>query len=250
MPSRLPAMIKRFGFLDGLKLYSHFKSKTDAPVKLTNLKHPVYFRGKTDTTDFFIFEQVFLDNQYDIKVPFEPKVILDLGANVGYASILFANRYPDSKIFAVEPDTGNYETAKKNLAAYPNITLIKGAVWHTSENINLIDDGFGEAAYMVKPGEGKNMVKGYTIREIMQMMGVNNIDLLKMDIEGAEKEIFENEAETWIPVTKLIIVETHDRYKKGSSNAVFNTIGKYDFSLELCGENLILYNNALVNAYQ
>ena len=183
-------------------------------------------------------------------MPFEPKVILDLGANVGYASVLFTNRYPDAKIFAVEPDTGNYETAKKNLAGYPNVTLIKGAAWHTSENINLVDDGYGEAAYTVKSGEGKNMVKGYTMQEIMQIIGVSTIDLLKIDIEGAEKEIFENGSETWIPVTKIIIVETHDRYKKGSSNAVFNTIGKYDFSLELCGENLILYNNALVNVYQ
>ena len=248
MPSRLPALIKNFGYIDGIKLYSHIKSKSKRPVKLSNLKHPVYFRGIA--SDVFMFEQIFIDKQYDIEVPFTPKLIIDLGANVGYASILYANRYPDAKIFAIEPDTGNYETAGKNVAPYPNITLINGAVWHASENINLIDSGHGEAAYMIKPGEGENMVKAYTIQQIMKIMEVDSIDILKIDIEGAEKEIFEKGAEAWIPVTKLIIVETHDRYKKGTSAAIFNTMGKYDFSLELSGENLILYNNALVKVYQ
>lgn len=248
MPSRLPGFIKRFGYLNGFKLYQHIKSKSKGPIKLPGLKHPIYFRGIV--ADVFMFEQIFIDEQYDIDITFEPKVIIDLGANVGFASILFANRFPDAKIFAVEPDTSNYEAAGRNVAPYPNITLIKGAVWHASENINLVDIGHGEAAYMVKPGEGEHMVKAYTIEEMMKAMGVANIDILKIDIEGTEKEIFENGADVWIPVTKLIIVETHDRYKKGTSKAVFSTIGRYDFSLEVSGENLILYNNALIKAYQ
>jgi hypothetical protein len=77
-------------------------------------------------------------------------------------------------------------------------------------------------------------------------MNITTIDILKIDIEGAEKEIFETNFENWITNTKVIIVETHDRYKKGTSKAIFNTIGKYDFSLELSGENLVLVNNNLV----
>jgi FkbM family methyltransferase len=247
MASRLPAFIKKLGFINAVRLYSHFKSKNSSPIKLPKIKHPLYFRGIV--SDAVMFEQIFIDGQYDIKINFEPKVIIDLGANVGYASVLFANRYPSAKIFAIEPDEDNYQTAVKNLSPYPNITLIKGAVWHNEENINVIDNGYGEAGYMIKPGEGKNMVKGYTIEQIMQLMHASSIDLLKIDIEGTEKEIFEKGAEAWVPFTKIIMIETHDRYKKGSSKAVFNTIGKYDFSLELSGENMILYNNQLVKAY-
>lgn len=250
MSSRLPTIIKKFGFFNGLKLYNHLKAKSDAAIQLSILKHPFYFRAKQNTTDSFIFEQIFLKNQYNINVPFEPKIIFDLGANVGYSAVFFANRYPNAQILSIEPDNGNYEAAKKNLDPYKNVKLIKGAAWHVSEDISLVDDGYGEAAFMVKAGESKNMVRGYTIEDMMKMTGVDSIDILKIDIEGAEKEIFENGADKWLPVTKLIIVETHDRYKKGSSTAVFNSIGKYDFSLELCGENLILYNNALVNAYK
>jgi len=172
--------------------------------------------------------------------------IFDLGANVGYASIYFANKYPNAKIFALEPEINNYVIAQKNTANYPNITLIKGAVWNKLEDLNLVDNGFGEGGYMVEKGLGNNVVRGYTIDEIMKLMNITTIDILKIDIEGAEKEIFETNFENWIPNTKVIIVETHDRYKKGTSKAIFNTIGKYDFSLELSGENLVLINNNLV----
>ncbi|MDB5202064.1 MAG: FkbM family methyltransferase [Ferruginibacter sp.] len=249
MSSRLPAFIKNYGFLNGLKLYRHIKSKSNAAIRLPGLQHPLYLRGKPDSTDAFIFEQIFIEKQYDVSIPLTPKFIIDLGANVGFASVLFANLYPNAKILAIEPDAGNYEAAKKNLAPYKNVTLIKGAVWHKSEMINLVDDGFGEAAFMIKPGQGSNMVQGYTIKELMEQLGTNHIDLLKMDVEGAEKELFEYDAKSWIPFTKMMLVETHDRYKKNSSTAVFQEMAHYDFSLELKGENMVLYNNLLINPY-
>ncbi|MEP6616818.1 MAG: FkbM family methyltransferase [Ginsengibacter sp.] len=200
-------------------------------------------------SDELMFDQIFADKQYDIKVPIEPKIIFDLGSNVGYASILFANRFPEAKIFALEPEETNFEVAQKNVRPYPNITLVKGAVWNKPENIKVVDKGYGHAAFMIEQGEGEHPVRAYTIREIMQLAGVNNIDILKIDIEGSEKEVFENGPGDWLPVTKIMIVETHDRYKPGSSKAVFNAIAEYDFSMEISGENLIFYNNALVKIY-
>lgn len=99
---------------------------------------------------------------------------------------------------------------------------------------------------MIEPGTGINTVRAYTIKEIMDLMSITDIDILKIDIEGAEKEIFETGYEEWIPATKIIIVETHDRYKKGTSKAIFKSISKYDFSLEISGENLVLFNNNLL----
>lgn len=244
MPSRLPIYTKAFGYLNGFKLYKHIKSKSNGPLNLKGFKHPIHFRGIV--ADVFMFEQIFVDNQYNIEINFDPKVIIDLGANVGFASVYFANRFPDAKILAIEPDDSNYKAALKNLESYKNVSLIKGAIWDKSENINLIDIGHGEAAYMVKPGEGENMIKAYTIPELFEMLKVEEVDILKIDIEGSEKEIFET-GDSWINKAKIIIVETHDRYKKGTSKAVFNAIGKYDFSLELSGENMVLYNNSLTN---
>jgi len=244
MPSRLQKYISELGLIDGYKLYIATKKQTETSLQLSALKHKVWFRGIC--SDYAIFEQIFIEQQYHLPLEINATTIFDLGANVGYASIYFANKYPNAKIFALEPEINNYVIAQKNTANYPNITLIKGAVWNKLEDLNLVDNGFGEGGYMVEKGLGNNVVRGYTIDEIMKLMNITTIDILKIDIEGAEKEIFETNFENWIPNTKVIIVETHDRYKKGTSKAIFNTIGKYDFSLELSGENLVLINNNLV----
>ncbi|KFO68032.1 hypothetical protein ER57_06875 [Smithella sp. SCADC] len=244
MSSRLPKYINKLGLIDGFKLYSAVKKQKEACLQLSALKHKVWFRGIY--SDYAIFEQIFIEQQYRLTLDINATTIFDLGANVGYASVFFAHKYPSAKIFALEPETNNHAVAQKNTANYPNITLVKGAVWNSSEYINLLDKGFGEAAYMVEKGSGNNVVRGYTIDEIRKLMNITTIDILKIDIEGAEKEIFETNFENWITNTKVIIVETHDRYKKGTSKAIFNTIGKYDFSLELSGENLVLVNNNLV----
>jgi FkbM family methyltransferase len=244
MSSRLPKYICELGFIDGFKLYIAVKKQTETCLQLSALKHKVWFRGIY--SDYAIFEQIFIEHQYRLPLDINATTIFDLGANVGYASVYFANKFPNAKIFALEPETNNYAIAQKNTANYSNITLAQGAVWNKSEDINLVDKGFGEAAYMVEKGSGNNVVRGYTIDEIMNLMNITTIDILKIDIEGAEKEIFETNFENWITNTKMIIVETHDRYKKGASKAIFNTIVKYDFSLEVSGENLVLINNNLV----
>ena len=81
------------------------------------------------------------------------------------------------------------------------------------------------------------------------MLQTDLVDILKIDIEGSEKEIFEQGFEEWLPFTKILIVETHDRYKQGSSKAVLKAVSAYNFSLEVSGENLIFYNNDLINPY-
>lgn len=129
--------------------------------------------------------------------------------------------------------------------------MIKGAVWHKSALINVVDKGYGEAAFMIEENDAVSTatVQAYTINQIMQIMNIDKIDILKMDVEESEKELFKYSYETWLPFVKVLIVETHDRYKKGCSKAVFSAVGKYDFSLELSGENLILFNNQYINAY-
>ncbi len=125
--------------------------KADA-VKISFLQPPVYLRNTY--SDRTMFEQIFLNKEYEVPINFSPATIIDLGANVGYASIYFANRFPDAKIFAVEPEENNHQVAVKNTAPYKNITLVKGAVWHKPELINVVDNGFGEAGFMIESGEG------------------------------------------------------------------------------------------------
>lgn len=249
MSRRIFEFINTYGAVNGIQLYLNRKYKKPSVVKFPFLKYPVYFRGQSTRSDLTMFNQIFFAKEYNISVPLDPKIIIDLGANVGFASVYFANRFPGAKIFSLEPDKENYKLACKNVKEYKNIQIVQGAAWNTSEEIHVVDKGYGEASFMIELGPGANTVKAFTVESIMEIMKTDYIDILKIDIEGAEKEIFESGYEDWLPLTKIIIIETHDRYKKGSSKSVLSAISEYDFSLELSGENLIFYNNDLINPY-
>jgi FkbM family methyltransferase len=241
--------INEYGLKHGFEMYMANKYKRDAHLKYSFLKHPVNIRSQVTNSDMIMFRQIFETHDYNIHVPFEPRVILDMGANVGFASIYFANRFPNAKIFALEPNAENYAAACKNVKPYANVTMVHGAIWNSTETIHLVDKGFGEASFMVAAGSGEGAIQAFTIDTVLQQINEPAADIVKIDIEGAEKEIFEKGYENWLPKTKIVIVETHDRYRKGTSKTVFNTINKYDFSLEVSGENLVFYNNELVNPY-
>jgi hypothetical protein len=66
----------------------------------------------------------------------------------------------------------------------------------------------------------------------------DTVDILKIDIEGAELEIFSQAAEQWLPKVPLIIVETHDRFRPGSELAVRKALALMFWELPRCGENL------------
>jgi FkbM family methyltransferase len=243
MPSRFSLYNAAIGFSNALKLYRFAKAKSNKAIQFSFLQHPIHFRN--NYSDLAIFEQVFINKEYNLNLNFTPKSILDLGANVGYASLYFTYKFPNANIIAVEPETNNFKQAKKNVEQYENITLLQGAVWHNNDDLFLVDNGLGEAGFMVSNNNGNAGIKSYTINDLKAQLNATEIDIVKIDIEGAETEIF-GKNNDWIKHTKIIIVETHDRYRKGTSKAVFKAMVEHDFSLELSGENLIFTNNNLV----
>ena len=68
------------------------------------------------------------------------------------------------------------------------------------------------------------------------------IDILKVDIEGVEKEVFEGNYQYWLPKTRCLMVELHDRLTCGSSKMVFKAISEYEFAYAQSGENLVFIN--------
>src|SRR5215472_6313478 len=95
------------------------------------LAHPVLVR-MNPSSDEHVFDQLFVRGEYSLVGDCLPhlRTILDLGANVGFASGCIATRYPDARILAVEPDPESYQLCVKNLAPYGGrIRILQGAVW-------------------------------------------------------------------------------------------------------------------------
>jgi FkbM family methyltransferase len=160
-----------------------------------------------------------------------PEIIVDGGANVGFSSLYFAHKYPKAKIFAVEPEESNFRMLVQNTCAYKRIVPIHAALWNRSCDLYIKNEKSKKSAVKVnQKKEGINeRVRGLTIEELMKNTQSDHIDILKLDIEGSEKELFECNYESWLNKVNMIIMEVHDRFKEGCSEAFFKAICHYTF---------------------
>ncbi len=194
------------------------------PVRLPGLAHPVFVRPAT--SDIRTLVQVFVHREYEFALPFLPRTILDAGANVGLASVFFAHQYPHAKIVAIEPEASNFEVLRRNVAPYPNIELRNTAVWHQPQELALLDEHRGHWAFRTEPLEGQSATsppartRGETIETILDELQWPTVDLLKVDIEGAEEFVFHGRP-PWIHRVGAIAAELHDRFG-GRCQAVFD----------------------------
>ncbi|MEX0779713.1 MAG: FkbM family methyltransferase [Balneolales bacterium] len=186
------------------------------------------FQLRLPSSDVPTYQQVFIDKEYNFLAKTPPKVIVDAGANIGLTSIYFANKYPEAKIIAIEPEQSNFELLKVNTAPYPNITLVQAALWSHKEEINLIDPGLGKWGFMTEmklaperiQGNVCHTVAAVTINMLMKKYNLSKIDILKIDIEGAEKEVF-SDTSSWIDKVNAIIIELHESMKEGCNRSFY-----------------------------
>ena len=241
--------IKNFGFLHGLLIYLDIKLFKSGKFFLPGLNQPIYFRPRS--VDVHTFREIFLRNEYDIKLPStnSPTVIIDAGANIGFTTLFFAKKYPMATIFSLEPNQENFELLTRNTSRYPNIKPIQAALWDKIGTIEILDNGYGARGFIVEETQGKERsanaiesMKAITLESLVQEFKLNSIDILKMDIEGSEKEVFSGNYETWLSITKCLIIELHDRMKEGCSQSVFKALSQYDFECSVKGENLVFIN--------
>jgi FkbM family methyltransferase len=240
--------IKRFGIFEGMRLYWKFRYGKTNELILSDLRHPLYM--KPNSIDNHSFYEIFLKEDYNLELPFRNEddlFIIDAGANVGFSAVFFANKFPNAKIIAIEPDTENFNWLLKNTFSYDSIVPVNGAVWYQDIFMEIVDEGWGTRGYMVNETKSKKdgSIKGFSISSIMKEYGKNSIDILKMDIEGSEKEVFESNFEYWLPKTKCLIIELHDRMKPGCSSAVEHAISNYNFERFESGENLVFINKEI-----
>ena len=167
---------------------------------------------------------------------------MDCGGNIGCSAVYFANVYPNAQIYSVEPEIENFKMLTYNTVFYNKIQPINAALWNKETFIKIADISADTNAYMTveTTADDPQSLKTTTVSKILNESGFDEIDLLKIDIEGAEKEVFSApDVDEWLPKVKVLVIELHDRGKKGCSRALFTAISKYDWHFELRGENLI-----------
>ena len=242
--SRFTNLKKQLGFWKAISLYRKIKSGNLSNLQTDNLAQP--FNLRNNPFDYATFEEVILKEAYNIPLGFAPKYIIDGGGNIGLTACFLATKFPGATIVTVEPDTENYQLLQLNCKPYANIHTLQCGIWKNDTHLKIENTHVGNNAFTVTETNevGADTIKALTVLSVMKQFNLPHIDVLKLDIEGSEKELFEENFETWLPKTKVLIIELHDEMKKGCSRAVFNAVNKYDFSFDTKGENIIFTNNA------
>lgn len=241
--SRFTNLKKQLGFWEAISFYSKIKRGNLSNLFNKHLLKPFCLRK--NPFDYATFEEVILNEAYNIPLSFTPKYIIDGGGNIGLTACYFASKYKDAVIVSVEPDKENFKILQTNCNQYANIKMLPNGIWQKNCNLIIENSNVGNNAFTVtETNENTNgSLEAVTIKRIMELYNMPQIDLLKLDIEGSEKEVFEEGYEYWLPKTKVLMIELHDKMKKGCSKAVFNAVNKYDFSFDIKGENIVLTNN-------
>lgn len=186
---------------------------------------PVWLRN--GTTDYPTLVSCFVHGYHRPKhaLPDHP-VILDIGANVGYTLIDFRHRYPDARLIGVEMDAHNHALALRNTAGLGDIQILQAAVWCEDGEVSY-DAGTAADAYAVGSASGSTQVRvpALTMGTLMDRCGVTHADYVKLDIEGAEKDLFESGDLHWLERVSQISVELHGSLDAGTLAALLREHG-------------------------
>lgn len=242
---------RAFGLSFLLRHAARLTGQLVSRVFIPNIGH-VYVR--TLESDVAAFRQVFISRDYDlgdtspaqvrVKARYsailssgKTPVIIDAGANVGSASLWFAQQYPAARIVAIEPEPGNLTILFRNVRERGNISVLDAAVGCSSGFVAIENEGMGWAARTVRAETGTRVI---TIADAVATVPDAELLIAKIDIEGFESDLFARNVD-WINDAHMVIIEPHDWMLPGqrSSGSFQKTMAQHSFEMFLSGENLI-----------
>jgi len=204
-------------------------------------------RLRSASSDAYTLQEIMIRQVYSglrAWVP-ECRTIIDLGANIGLASLYLATLYPDSHIVAVEPFTDNVGILRGNLSRLiqtGRVSVLQAAVWSRSTKLefaSLPDPGAYDSVTMLEcDEESASPVMGMPAGEIINRSGFDQVDILKVDIEGAEVQLFEGDT-SWLKKVANIAIEFHGDSRRQSG---------FDALMRECGFEIVDENHHTVLA--
>lgn len=141
-----------------------------------------------------MIEEIVIDDVYKIRTQANPKVMLDVGANVGIFALHAATLFPECRIYAFEPSYKNFMLLKKNTNGFKNIYCIQAAI-SDKDGIGYIQEGLDFTAFQVSlehTSADAESCKVLSLDTFLKEASIRFVDILKLDCEGAEYDIVLN----------------------------------------------------------
>ena len=214
------------------------------------------------TSDIPVFNQVVIEEEYlpiidIVKKKYDEnqiKIIVDAGANIGLTSIFFNSYFNQAKIIAIEPEESNFKQLAKNIKTNKienRVIAINKALWVNSTDKLSISNEFRDGqnwAKSVKISDSKNkIIKPITIKELLDNYAKNQtIDILKIDIEGAEAVLFNSLdfINVLVHSVRFLCFEIHEEFMK--KELFYKILSENNFDFIDIDETTFCFNKQLV----
>ena len=179
-------------------------------ISLTDSRTPIRFRP--DSSDIDNLYQHFVERELDGFDIGEPSRILDIGSYAGYSILFLTRKFPQAQIVGVEADSDNFELCSTQHADNPRVKLINKAVWAENTTVSLLAGPEGAWSNKTIPETDEfPTVEGITLPGILQEVGWDSVDVIKMDIEGSEYEVLKTVATDISRMCSVLLVEFHHK---------------------------------------
>ncbi|MBA4277209.1 FkbM family methyltransferase [Flavobacterium sp.] len=214
---------------------------------------------KKPSSDFQVFIQVFSIQEYLPVVNayynnFKNKEnrslnIIDAGSNIGLTSLFFLDHFQNAAIICIEPEPENFKILEFNLDNVKNskAIIINGAIWSSNCKIKILNDFRDQLnwSFRVEETDQADAITAYSINQLIADNNFEIVDILKIDIEGSEKQIFTHPSSNldFLKITKCIAIEIHDEFD--CREAINRVLIEYGFVLFNEGELTIGINQKL-----
>jgi len=275
--STLPNRIIFWGKKMILNLWRYmniYKGNRHLDAKYAILKKPPFFKYKIYLRPTYsdmarvreFYDDIYFNdlNYLNNKIKkIKPSVLIDLGANIGTASLNLKNHFNSIKlIIAIEADKQNFSVLKKNFDFWKKlfkdtkfnamnfVASCSANNMHRLRKINFSTDKIlsssGSISFMPVKSGG---IQSISVNEIVNSIGKNNIIICKIDIEGGEQFLFENNL-NWMKKVAFINIEIHDKYHidyLNSSTNFLKALVKYDFAIIPNNDILYCYNRNIIS---
>ncbi len=159
--------------------------------------------------------EIFIDRVYDFMQTRPDPVVVDCGANIGLASLWFAKKFPTSLIYAYEADPSLFKLLQKNISSHglqKRVFPFNFAIWRDASGVEFDQEGgFSGQISRYKHQHVKNTVRVPSITLAQLLEPLPHVDLLKIDIEGAECQIFDIGLDLTKPDRVFLEYHSHER---------------------------------------
>lgn len=180
----------------------------------------------------YIYEEVFERQIYKFKTKNRAPKIIDGGANIGLSAIYFKQLYPESSVIAFEPDDMAFEALRKNLASfgYNDVECLQKALWNSDTSLQFLHEG-ADGGRIALPEDKGTLVTIAATR--LRPYLTEPVDLLKLDVEGAETDVLKDCSDLLHNV-EYLFVEYHSFANKPQSlNTIIDIMDKAGFRLHI-----------------